>query len=89
MVECREKLLAFIKEAKRERGLNIAEGLSVTDILRKLKLIKDGKLTNVESFTDTHVRVDASDLPASRRIISYENGEVTVKSLTFSNHKML
>jgi len=50
---------------------------------------KDGKLTNVESFTDTHVRVDASDLPASRRIISYENGEVTVKSLTFSNHKML
>jgi len=50
---------------------------------------KDGKLTNVESFSDSHVRVDASDLPASRRIISYENGEVTVKSLTFSNHKML
>ena len=42
----REKLLAFIKEAKRERGLSIAEGLSVTDILRKLKLTKDGKLTN-------------------------------------------
>ncbi len=50
---------------------------------------KDAKLTNVESFTDTHVRVDASDLPATRRIISYENGDVTVKSLTFSNHKML
>ena len=50
---------------------------------------QDGKLTNVDSFTDTHVRVDASDLPASRRIISYENGEVVVKSLTFSNHKML
>jgi ketosteroid isomerase-like protein len=50
---------------------------------------KDGKLTNTESFTDAHVRVDASDLPATRRIIAYENGEVTVKSLTFSNHKML
>jgi hypothetical protein len=49
----------------------------------------DGKLTNVESFTDSHVHVDASDLPGSRRIISYENGEVTVKNLTFANHKML
>lgn len=50
---------------------------------------QDGKLTNVESFTDTHVRVDASDLPATRRIISFENGEVTVRSLTFTNHRML
>lgn len=50
---------------------------------------QDGKLNNVESFTDTHVRVGASDLPATRRIISYENGEVTVKSLSFTNHRML
>lgn len=50
---------------------------------------QDGKLTNVESFTDSHTRVGRSDLPATRRIISYENGEVTVKSLTFSNHRML
>ncbi|MGH7164019.1 MAG: DUF3386 family protein [Nitrospiraceae bacterium] len=50
---------------------------------------QDGKLTNVESFSDSHVRVDASDLPASRRIIGYENGEVMVRSLTFANHKML
>jgi hypothetical protein len=49
----------------------------------------DGKLNNVESFTDTHVRVGGSDLPATRRIISFENGEVIVKSLTFKNHKML
>lgn len=49
----------------------------------------DGKLNNVESFTDTHVRVGSSDLPASRRIISFENGEVIVKSLTFKNHKLL
>lgn len=49
----------------------------------------NGKLNNVESFTDTHVRVGASDLPASRRIISYENGQVVVRSLTFRNHKML
>lgn len=50
---------------------------------------QDGRLTNVESFTDSHVRVGASDLPASRRIISYENGEVVVRSLVFSNHRML
>ena len=50
---------------------------------------QDGKLRNVESFTDTHVRVGASDLPATRRIISYENGEVTVRTMTFANHKLL
>ena len=50
---------------------------------------QDGKLTNVESFTDSHTRVSSSDLPATRRIITYENGEVVVKSLAFENHKML
>lgn len=49
----------------------------------------DGKLNNVESFTDTHVRVGASDLPATRRIISFENGGVVVKSMTFKNHQLL
>jgi len=49
----------------------------------------DGKLTNVESFTDTHVRVGASDLPATRRIISFEKGQVIVKGLTFTNHRLL
>ena len=49
----------------------------------------DGKLNNVESFTDTHVRVGSSDLPATRRIITYENGQVIVKSLTFTNHKLI
>lgn len=50
---------------------------------------KDGSLTNVESFSDTHTRVGASDLPASRRIIGYENGAVVVKSLAFDRHAML
>ena len=49
----------------------------------------DGKLTNAESFTDTHVRIGSSDLPATRRIITYENGQVVVKNLTFTNHKLL
>ena len=49
----------------------------------------DGKLNNVESFTDSHVRIGSSDLPATRRIISFENGAVTVKSLAFKNHKLL
>jgi hypothetical protein len=50
---------------------------------------KDRSLKNVDSFSDTHVRVGNSDLPATRRIISYENGEVVVRSLIFENHKML
>jgi len=49
----------------------------------------DGKLNNVESFTDTHVRIGSSDLPSTRRIITYENGEVVVKSLTFTHHRLL
>lgn len=49
----------------------------------------DGKLTNVESFTDTHVRVGASDLPSTRRIITYEGSQVVVKNLTFKNHTLL
>lgn len=49
----------------------------------------DGRLTNVESFTDSHVRLGSSDLPATRRIISFENGTVVVRNLTFSNHKLL
>jgi Protein of unknown function (DUF3386) len=49
----------------------------------------DGKLNNVESFTDTHVRVGSSDLPSTRRIISFENGEVIVKNLTFTDHKLV
>lgn len=46
-------------------------------------------LTNVDSFTDTHIRVGQADLPASRRIISAENGTVVVKTLTFSSHQLL
>ena len=50
---------------------------------------KDATLQNVESFTDTHTRISSSDLPATRRIISFENGEVATRSLVFENHKML
>lgn len=49
----------------------------------------DGKLTNVESFTDSHIRIGSSDLPATRQIVSFENGELVVKKLTFTNHKLL
>jgi hypothetical protein len=50
---------------------------------------QDGRLTNVESFSDSHVRVGQADLPASRQIISADNGTVAVKTLTFSNHRLL
>jgi hypothetical protein len=50
---------------------------------------KDGKLTNVDSVADSHTRLASSDLPATRRIITYEQDEVVVKTLTFDHHKML
>lgn len=50
---------------------------------------KDSSLQNVDSFADTHVRVASADLPATRRIISYENGQVVAKTLLFQNHKAL
>jgi hypothetical protein len=50
---------------------------------------KDRALQNVESFTDTHIRVGNSDLPATRRIIAFEHGGVSARTLTFENHKML
>lgn len=50
---------------------------------------KDRSLKNVDSFSDTHIRVGNSDLPATRRIISYEDNDIVVRSLTFENHKML
>jgi hypothetical protein len=50
---------------------------------------EDGRLKNVESFTDTHARVGAADLPATRRIIAFENGSVVVKSFTLSRHQLL
>lgn len=50
---------------------------------------QDGKLANAESFTDTHTRLGAADLPATRRIISYENNAMVTKVLTFEHHKPL
>ena len=50
---------------------------------------KDRSLKNVDSFSDTHIRVGNSDLPATHRIISYEDGNVVARTLTFENHVML
>ena len=50
---------------------------------------KDESLTNVESFSDSHTRIGSSYLPATRRIIAYENNAIVTKTLTFENHKML
>ena len=50
---------------------------------------KDRSLKNVDSFSDTHIRVGNSDLPATRRIISYEDGAIITRTLTFENHVLL
>lgn len=41
-----DKLLWFIKEARKQRGLDIDEGLPIMEILERLRLVKDSKLTN-------------------------------------------
>ena len=50
---------------------------------------KDGSLKNVESFSDTHARIGKADLPATRRIISFEDGAMLTRTMTFENHKPL
>ena len=50
---------------------------------------KDSSLANVESFSDSHTRVGNADLPATRRIISYEKGATVTRTITFENHKPL
>lgn len=42
----KEKVKWFLKEARRQRGLKISEDAELNDILRYLKLLQDGKLTN-------------------------------------------
>ncbi len=41
-----EKIRRFVKEARRQRGLNISDGTPLKEILIKIKLLKDKKLTN-------------------------------------------
>src|SRR5437879_12540931 len=48
-----------------------------------------GRLANVASFTDTQLPDGQADLPAARRIISAENDVVSVRTLTFANHRLL
>ena len=50
---------------------------------------KDGSLANVESFSDSYTRVGNADLPATRRMISYEKGATVTRTMTFENHKSL
>ena len=42
----KEKIFSFVRRAKEQRGLGIDPGVPITDILKKLRLMKDGKLTN-------------------------------------------
>lgn len=41
-----DKILWFIKEAKKQRGLDIEEGLPIMEILERLRLVRDSKITN-------------------------------------------
>lgn len=50
---------------------------------------EDGKLKDVESYTDKYIRVGQSDLPEYRRIIGAETGEVVTNSMILKNHKIL
>lgn len=50
---------------------------------------QDGKLQNVDSVTDTHTRIGSADLPAFRRVLSFDQGEVAAKTMAFENHTLL
>ena len=50
-----EKVRWFIKEARKQRGLNISEDTPVEEVLTRLKLIKNGRLTNANALLFTKV----------------------------------
>lgn len=49
----------------------------------------DGSIKQVDSITDHHAVVDGVYLPGTRRLISGSDGEVRVRLMTFSDHKLL
>jgi hypothetical protein len=49
---------------------------------------ENGSLKDVESYTDDYTRVGEVDLPQVRRIINSEEGQISVNSMTLSNHKL-
>jgi hypothetical protein len=49
----------------------------------------DGSIKQVDSITDHHAVVDGVHLPGTRRVINVENGEVRVRVMTVSDHKLL
>jgi ATP-dependent DNA helicase RecG len=78
----KEKLLSFVKKAKQQRGLSIDAKLPVTDILKKLKLVKGGKLTNAAILLfgkDTQ----AFFLQAELKLIRFKGTDVTGPMLDF------
>ncbi len=50
---------------------------------------EDGSIKQVDSITDHHAVVDGVYLPGTRRLISGSDGEVRVRLMTFSDHKLL
>ncbi len=78
----KEKLLDFVKKAKEQRGLSIAARTPVKDILRKLKLMKDGKLTNAAILLFGKV-AQAFFLQAELKTIRFKGIDETKRMLDF------
>ncbi|MBI4431534.1 MAG: putative DNA binding domain-containing protein [Candidatus Omnitrophica bacterium] len=78
----KEKLIAFVKKAKQERGLGINPKASVTDILKKLKLTKHKKITNAAILLFGH---DPQDffLQVELKAIRFRGYDVTGEMTDF------
>ncbi len=50
---------------------------------------ENGSLKDVESYTDKYSRVENADLPACRRIIHNDDGNISVGTMTLTGHKLL
>ena len=73
-----------------EESSSTAEGKFLTTKYTVYYRSLDGtELKNTESITDTHVRVGGSDLPATRRMITFENGKVGVNHFWLEDHKLI
>ncbi len=74
-----------IEESRKNRdGKFLTHKYSVFYFNPENKSLKD-----VESYTDEYTRVGDADLPATRRIINCEEGQICVSTMTLRNHKLL
>ncbi len=72
-----------------EDVMTTEDGKSLTTQYVVFYFSGEGKLIDVDSFTEIPCPFEGNYLPGTRRVISTENGAAVVRTLEFKDHKLL